>query len=116
MAPGGPGLGGKKLPSCPGLFQSGSISQVRSCGHREAAPRDRESTLAEEEEVMHLSTGQPMAPTTEGNFPVGISKRGPNCFFIKARVKVPSADPRLKPDDRRMQTVFYGTKAQADDK
>lgn len=64
----------------------------------------------------YLSVGQPMAPIAEGFFPMGISKIGPNLFFIKARVKIPNLDPRKKPDDRRKQEQFPGTKTQAQDR
>ncbi len=58
---------------------------------------------------MHISSGQPMAPISEGNFPMGISKIGPNLFFIKARVKSPG-------DDRRRQERFRGNYSQAQDR
>jgi integrase len=47
---------------------------------------------------------------------MGISKIGPKHFFIKARVKIRPADPRLPVDDRRAQLHFHGTEAQARDK
>lgn len=50
-----------------------------------------------------------MAPIAEGFFPMGISKIGPNLFFIKARVKLPG-------DDRRKQERFSGNRAQAQDR
>lgn len=57
-----------------------------------------------------------MAPIAEGSFPMGISKIGPNIWFIKARVVVPNPDPRKKRDDRRRQEEFTGTKAQAEER
>lgn len=57
-----------------------------------------------------------MAPIAEGHFPMGISKIGPNLFFIRARVKVRNPDPRLKPDDRRIQEHFEGSKVAAEER
>lgn len=65
---------------------------------------------------MYLAPCPPKAPIEEGNFPMGISKIGPNKFFIKARVKVPNPDPRKPRGDRRKQEFFTGTKAQAQDR
>ncbi|MEO7426325.1 MAG: site-specific integrase [Fibrobacteria bacterium] len=47
---------------------------------------------------------------------MGISKIGPNVFFIKARVKVPNPDPRERPDDRRKQETFEGSKHAAEER